>query len=571
MSTNRTPRRSLITRTRLVPRRHNWSQKYCQFPNELLSHIFLVYRDLSLEGKPVPTRRRRVPAIAWLTLAHVCGHWRMVALGCPELWDIIYLNSIEGTKFLLLHSKGAPLHVRYDPTRYTPSERCLWRCIRLVFQCDDRIASLDFLALRFNYWPSQLTGLNSPYALNLLSKLSVSSQDLRDLVLQANQTRSMLPSRVTDLLLHSQHAAVWSETEFTSLRRLIVPECSESMVPLVKNILRRHCNIETLVLQTTDWISSQPTGSTLHPPAEKPIILPNLNCLQIDSCRSGMYHILHPIVASPARFDVTFRGEQEDRCPWTVLLPFLVERAGKLAPIRSFSVPRITPDTTVYFSSSDDHTRNDDSQLCVLSLTFRAYAFRFASEGFWKTCLSFFKPLLTNVKSVRLNLGSYVELPPTSSIPLDRSVGIFPWLTIASTLPKLTSFQVSLSRGSQKVLFLALLPRAAKDKVPFPALRHLTLSGAQFGPQFNGDIHQPCSRVSYASAIGRNKVMPCSVLTMLLAQRAKLGKPIAELVLEECQGITPKFLLTLTPFVEQILYNKGTEKRRLPGQVRVGT
>ncbi|KAH8818602.1 hypothetical protein DL96DRAFT_1820041 [Flagelloscypha sp. PMI_526] len=563
MSTNKgLPRRS-NGGLKLAARKHNAMQKYCQFPTELLSQIFISYRDIQLKEDVSTVNYRRPPrrAISWFAPAHVCGLWREVALGCRELWNTIYLNSVKATNFLIRQSRTAPLHVRFDPSRWTPSPGCITQCLWLVFEQRFRIVSLEFTRLNSMYWINQLGSSDFLTTFSLLRHLQVTSGDLAPLILP----NPLIFSRVTDLTLYPKDASRWNRTEFQSLRRLVMPSCSARLVPHIEAILRRHPQLEVLDLGSTEWYPGH-NPPDFRPPTIQPVILSSLSELRLNACKMGLYRLLNPIVSNPSRMSLKISADQSDQCLLTELLPLITQQMEKQPGIRSFSLRRIGRDNLLNFSSAAEHSPAYDSEHCILSLWFVTNKYSAFRDDIGKSFDSLFRPLLANVRTIHLDLDSYEHKEIGLYYPSpNRFLGI--WLSISSSLTNLNTLQISLSPESQRNLFVTFFSRASKGKMAFPALRHLTLSKARFNPQFNVD-GQTHSYIPYAQAIsGKDGVMPCSALAMFLAQRARRGRPIIKLVLDECQGLSGKFLATLQPFVGEITYQKGKARRRIAGRI----
>ncbi|RXW19841.1 hypothetical protein EST38_g6004 [Candolleomyces aberdarensis] len=75
-------------------------------PPEILSNIFTIVRTvIRVEFWWKPT---------WAQVAHVCRHWRAVALACPALWsDLMFFSrGPTFTEMMLQRSKNAPLTVK---------------------------------------------------------------------------------------------------------------------------------------------------------------------------------------------------------------------------------------------------------------------------------------------------------------------------------------------------------------------------------------------------------------------------------------------------------------------------
>lgn len=89
-----------------------------RLPPELLTEIFLHYAAVIRSsfsyyasgifgsGAMHGPRSKR-----WIRIAHVCHHWREVALGSPRLWSEFSVDRLDWTTEMLSRSKKAPLHL----------------------------------------------------------------------------------------------------------------------------------------------------------------------------------------------------------------------------------------------------------------------------------------------------------------------------------------------------------------------------------------------------------------------------------------------------------------------------
>ncbi|KAH9048661.1 hypothetical protein EDB83DRAFT_2676924 [Lactarius deliciosus] len=104
---------------RMIGSRRNALTRSCRIPPEILSQIFLHYQ-LSSSSFTFPSQNARgtYPALCstvlwWVpAVAHVCGHWRIVALGHPRLWSNISLHlGRTWAQRMLTLSKAVPITI----------------------------------------------------------------------------------------------------------------------------------------------------------------------------------------------------------------------------------------------------------------------------------------------------------------------------------------------------------------------------------------------------------------------------------------------------------------------------
>ncbi|KAI0248937.1 hypothetical protein BJV78DRAFT_1130530, partial [Lactifluus subvellereus] len=90
---------------RAIGTRRNALTPTCRIPTEILGEIFLLYQQASAGS--YNTALRWVPGVA-----HVCRHWRAVALDYPRLWShvTLHLGREWATRMLAL-SKSSPITI----------------------------------------------------------------------------------------------------------------------------------------------------------------------------------------------------------------------------------------------------------------------------------------------------------------------------------------------------------------------------------------------------------------------------------------------------------------------------
>lgn len=85
-------------------------------PPELLCAIFLEYTSVCWERfRSQRKETRSCPPYPWMTLAHVCQHWRDVTMQTPMLWTCIAPFHTEIVDFEISHTKNLPLTILHTP------------------------------------------------------------------------------------------------------------------------------------------------------------------------------------------------------------------------------------------------------------------------------------------------------------------------------------------------------------------------------------------------------------------------------------------------------------------------
>ncbi|KAI0290024.1 hypothetical protein BC826DRAFT_900017, partial [Russula brevipes] len=104
---------------RTIGTRRNALTPTCRIPTEILGEIFLFYQQtsapymLECTNDPPPRLALRDTALRWVPgVAHVCHHWRAVALDHPRLWSHVTLHlGRDWAARMLALSKASPITI----------------------------------------------------------------------------------------------------------------------------------------------------------------------------------------------------------------------------------------------------------------------------------------------------------------------------------------------------------------------------------------------------------------------------------------------------------------------------
>ncbi|KAH8806657.1 hypothetical protein DL96DRAFT_1765764 [Flagelloscypha sp. PMI_526] len=539
-------------------------QKFTQFPMEILSCIFILYREPFL----IPANsdyinsdsRRSHPAIPWLAPAHVCTKWRQIALGCPTLWNTIHLYSLEAVDFLLQWSQPAALHVVMPAPRAVNGislPRMAERLEYVMSHNSGRIESLDFTYLYFLHLPAGFLRALHLQALTSLSQLHVGSNILTELLSEETESPASISiPLVTTLIVNAQDIPTWFT--FPSLRRLVILKFYPWCIPDVEVFLRNNAQIEEIELGSASMYQCDPPQC--HSPILSlhdfgPIICPNLEEVQLRGNVSRVaqfFQLLWPQKISRLTIPVV-----PDHSAMGVLADLLTTVwiwVGKLPIIQSLAVNLMLGDPSIRFSSWNDVRLLNDPRCSIFSFTFLDRQISSLTESLRELSSSSLAPLLQNVQSARLSMGF-------NSMLRESEEASSSWLTITSLLPKLTTLDISLACRSQQTLFVALTQRSLSEEFPFPSLRRLILSNATSCTESRDFGRTP------PTSLNKSKAHCLKFLIGVLDQRAGTGKAIYELKLRHCAGVSEAYVETLLPFVGEVRVEDGQETKIFVGKL----
>ncbi|KAF8905730.1 hypothetical protein CPB84DRAFT_1771055 [Gymnopilus junonius] len=99
--------KSVAVLTRLRGRITNFCLPVSRLPAEVLARIFTTYQDAVM-------KERHARPMAWISITHVCQHWREIAVNYPLLWTHIDFRYPRWAEEMLLRSKPSDLVVHID-------------------------------------------------------------------------------------------------------------------------------------------------------------------------------------------------------------------------------------------------------------------------------------------------------------------------------------------------------------------------------------------------------------------------------------------------------------------------
>ncbi|KAF5325098.1 hypothetical protein D9619_010013 [Psilocybe cf. subviscida] len=119
---------------RLLQTRRNELAPVSKLPDEILRHIFLIFRD-STDLHPK----------SWHQVTHICQSWRHVAVGSPSLWTCLHNTPHAFALLMLKRSQKAPLEISFS--LYSFESKLIGSTLTTILHEIERIESITLLGI----------------------------------------------------------------------------------------------------------------------------------------------------------------------------------------------------------------------------------------------------------------------------------------------------------------------------------------------------------------------------------------------------------------------------------------
>ncbi|KAI1796767.1 hypothetical protein LXA43DRAFT_1177890 [Ganoderma leucocontextum] len=291
-----------------------------RLPNEVLGQILVVYardhyrsatRDRDKSGSTSPQ---------WIKLAHVCRHWREVALGTPRFWSHVYVRRLGTFSALLSLSKSSPLHVDLTLQQYSCSDFGTWiSATDLIGQESHRLREFICVA---NLKQFRTLGEKLSPPMRFLEMLALSESQWGDQDEDDSQPFHILPAtghtpRLRHLELR-ELPVVWTDPVFCpTLTTLVVTgkadqhAASSIGTGTFEQLLDALQAMAPSLVHLTLENSVPPLqSSTAEPPLpNRSIALTSLQTMSINCNTNDCVHLMDHLSINPvAKIDVTGSG-----------------------------------------------------------------------------------------------------------------------------------------------------------------------------------------------------------------------------------------------------------------------
>ncbi|KAJ8595254.1 hypothetical protein M405DRAFT_807554 [Rhizopogon salebrosus TDB-379] len=326
---------ALADRMRALRTHRNVLSPISSIPPEILGAVF-VHLARQVQSRYSPDAPE---ALSWLSVGHVCRHWRDVALANPHLWATPFLNSTKGTEEMLLRSKMAPLILR-------SGRRYRIECVQKAFEHVERLQEVTL----------DCSNHLTPHIVGLLGKLSsCSTPNLKSLSLDGGlgrRPRIAIPTSFAAPSLRRlqlNHCDLsWASPVLTGLTVLDIKTMSAECLPTLDgliSVLRRMPTLQTLCLESA--LPTLPLGTKSLPQAPRAanVRLPHLEQLRLVGKMLEVVNVL-------ARVELPSSPRLE------VQLSCHVFPSGRSGQEWNSSLPIISRALESCFKSTSDKSRN---------------------------------------------------------------------------------------------------------------------------------------------------------------------------------------------------------------------
>ncbi|KAI9455928.1 hypothetical protein BJY52DRAFT_1417305 [Lactarius psammicola] len=320
-------RQAIDAEIRALRHRRNALAPISSLSTEVITAIFSFLRV------PVPssllTLYKKPDDLAWLRVAHVCHHWREIALNQPLFWshvDFTVLSS-DGAAEILARAKAVPLYLEarvpighWDDARFSEFQK----------QLQARVSHIRHLGISAEYFHLRKTLEGLVLSAPTLESLSLSSEEYRH---RAKSSRVSVPDTLFDgttprlSQLEIRNCAInWKSPLLKGLRYLEIRTPSTNARPSLSiwlDALDEMPQLKTLTLHSASPIA--PSYASLPSSIERTATLPSLAHLNISAsvrdCGLALAHLVLPeltelsFMATSCRWD---GSDVQDVLPYVV-------------------------------------------------------------------------------------------------------------------------------------------------------------------------------------------------------------------------------------------------------------
>ncbi len=516
-----------------------------QLPTEILAQILVAYtRDHYRLATGHGNTSGFSAKPGWIKLAHVCRHWRDVALGTPRFWSHVYVQQPKTFCDLLPLSKSSPLYIDLTLEPSVWIDFGAWNsATELIGQQSHRLRELRYVATLKQI---RMLAEKLSHPMRLLEKLVLSRCTSKDPDPDGSVPLHLLPAtghtpRLFHLEIH-QLPVAWTDPVFCpTLTTLVVvgPKAARDPVPPTGTFEQfldaLQAMAPSLVHLTLDGcVPRFQTAASEPPPPTRSIALPSLQRLKIDSATNNCAFLMEHLLVNPAALlTVTALG--------VAGIPRLVE-------ILSAHVSRTTPLLVLHilcpdYSSSSVNivaqrgvTDLGFSVRAPLDLTLRTTHLDEALDRPLTAVLKASKTLFSCVRT--LHISSYDELDVN-------------WQRLFARMTSVEILDISGHPGKGFSKALCDVRRKKKGEsprwdVPLRRLRELRLNDVRFhqSPMIPVWVDERSSRADFTDHLLDWAILRCNY-----------GLPLERLELSECKHATAKDVNRLKEVVVEVKWD----------------
>ncbi|KAJ3485549.1 hypothetical protein NLI96_g4874 [Meripilus lineatus] len=260
-----------------------------RIPPEILSQISLEYVDAVAQvgGSPYPPWQSLQSQLnPWIWIAHICHHWRHIALRTPRVWARFTAVSPFFIQEMLARSKAVPLSINLICPLYSKQNSLMQ-----VLESFSRIQEIEFQLAPFVY-----QGLESSFPLEapLLRRITFRNFKGNYPFLPPILDTCKLPNLTTLTIYH--YNIDWTETLFSpSLTHLVVEtlEQHDGTLEQLLTALEKMTKLRHLELRFDFGYSP------LYPLNDRQIALPYLGHLQLQMSAKPCGYLLSRLEYPP--------------------------------------------------------------------------------------------------------------------------------------------------------------------------------------------------------------------------------------------------------------------------------